>query len=117
MDIKEVDFDFVRGDTTPITFSLKDANGADLEIAPDEIYFTVKTSYKTKDYVFQKRLSKGEITFEKGMCSLILLHKDTASLNYGSYVYDIQIKSGIYYQTICRGSISLDDESTWISNE
>ena len=117
MAVKEVDIELVRGDTTPITFNLMDAEGSNLEVAPEEIYFTVKNNYNTKDYVFQKRLTKGDITFENGICSLILLHKDTATLKYGTYVYDIQIKSGIYYQTICKGSITLDKESTWIENE
>lgn len=117
MAVKEFDFELVRGDTTPITFSLKDAVGTDLEVAPDEIYFTVKQNYTKQDYIFQKRLTRGDITFDNGVCSLILSHRDTATMKYGSYVYDIQIKSGDFYKTVCRGSITLDSESTWLANE
>lgn len=116
MEPKEIDFEFPRGDTAPISFNFSDTNGEGLKDF-DEIYFTVKKSYQVKDYIFQKRLSRGEITNDNGKYSLILLHKDTANLNYGSYVYDIQVVSGIYYKTVCRGQLTLTNESTWITNE
>ncbi len=116
MEPKEFDIEFPRGDTVPINFDLRDKNGASLNDL-DEIYFTVKQSYAKQDYILQKRLTRGEITHNDGVFALVLTHKDTASLKYGKYVYDIQIKSGDYYKTVCIGQITLSNESTWINNE
>lgn len=116
MEPKEFDFEFPRGDTTPITFNVKDSNGNELTNF-DEIYFTMKKNYNTGEMILQKRLTRGNITYEDGQFNLILGHKDTANLNYGKYVYDIEVKSGQYFKTICIGTIQLTNESTFISNE
>ena len=116
MEPKEFDFEFPRGDTCPITFNLEDKNQNVLSNF-DEIYFTVKKSYSKDEVVLQKKLTRGEITYSEGTYTLILLHGDTATLPYGKYVYDIQVKSGIYYKTVCIGNMTLSNESTWKSNE
>lgn len=117
MEPKEQDIEFPRGDTCPISFEITDAEKNPLDMSDAEIYFTVKKNYNTSDIIFQKRLSKGEITVEDILGSLVVEHKDTAELKYGNYVYDIQFKSGDYVKTLAKGNISLTDESTHISNE
>ncbi len=116
MEPKEVDFEFPRGDTLAVTFNVTDTNNDSL-VEFDEIYFTVKKNYSTQEFIFQKRLSKGDIVFEEGQFNMVLKHRDTANLAYGKYVYDIQVKSGEYYKTICIGTIQLTNEVTFISNE
>lgn len=116
MEPKEVDFEFPRGDTLALTFNVTDTNKDNL-VDFDEIYFTMKKSYSTQEFILQKRLTKGDIVFEEGQFNMVLSHKDTANLSYGKYVYDIQVKSEEYYKTICIGTIQLTNEATFIGNE
>lgn len=113
-----MDFEFVRGDTCPISWPLKDANGNDLMLEDgDEMYFTVKESYKKKEFKIQKRFSKGEITYENNKYHTVFEHEDTAKLKFGTYEYDIQIKSGNLVSTAGMGTITLTPEVTHIENE
>ena len=98
MEPKEFDFEFPRGDTCPLSFTIHDSEKNELSNF-DEIYFTLKKNYTQNDYLLQKRLSRKEITYSENQYNLIL------------------VKSGIYYKTICKGTITLSNESTFISNE
>ncbi len=118
MEPKEYDFEFPRGDTCPITFELIDSNKQIIQLSNSgEIYFTMKKNYNTTNYILQKRYSLGEITHTDNKYSLMLHSGDTAKLNYGSYVYDICVKSGDLTITVCKGQITLTNEATFISNE
>ena len=119
MEPKEVDFNFPRGDTCPIHFTITDKAGDELNLEKDidEIYFTMKKNYRTAEYILQKKYSRGEITVEGKDGVFILEHEDTATLKYGKYVYDIQLKSGDYVKTLALGEIELTNESTYIENE
>ena len=117
MEAKEFDFEFPRGDTCPVSFDITDSNGQPLDLSSSEIYFTLKKNYNTSSYVLQKKKSTGDIEVNENKCALVLSHTDTAELNYGNYVYDIQLKSGDYVKTLALGQITLTNESTWKSNE
>ena len=117
MEAKEFDFEFPRGDTCPISFDITDSEGNELDLSTSEIYFTMKNNYNTANYIVQKKKSLGGITVNGKQGSLVLTHDDTAELNYGKYVYDIQIKSGTYVKTLAIGQITLTNESTFKSNE
>lgn len=117
MEPKEFDFEFPRGDTCPLEFTLTDNEGNELDLNNAEIYFTVKKSYSVTDFIFQKRYSRKEITVEGTTANLVITHKDTATLSYGSYVYDIQVKSGDYVKTVALGTITITNESTFLANE
>ena len=118
MEAKEFDFEFPRGDTCPVSFSLTDANGEPLvPTETTEIYFTMKKNYNTANVILQKRLSTGAITVTDGVCSFTLTHQDTALMNYGKYNYDIQLKEGLYVKTLVIGEITLTNEATHLSNE
>lgn len=117
MEPKEFDFSFPRGDTCPISFTITDNNGDELDFTSAEVYFTLKKSYSTQNSVLQKKKSEGDITIDGINGSLVLEHDDTAELNYGKYVYDIQVKSGDYVKTVLIGEIELTNESTWKANE
>lgn len=117
MEAKEFDFEFPRGDTCPVSFGITDSAGEGIDLSTAEIYFTVKKGYSTQDFVLQKKKSTGGITVSGKDCVLVLSHNDTAQLSYGNYVYDIQFKSGDYVKTICMGTITLTNESTWKANE
>lgn len=118
MEPKEYDIEFPRGDTCPVTFTLKDSEGNILiPTETDELYFTLKKSYNSSDFILQKKYSNNDFDVSNNKISFVLSHTDTGSLNYGNYVYDIQIKSGDYVKTVCIGTLTLTNESTWISNE
>ena len=117
MEPKEFDFNFPRGDTCPYYFNLTDNDGNPIDLSDSELYFTVKKSSKARDYVFQKRLSRGEIVQDGITIKMVIAHDETANLPYGNYFYDIQLKSGDYVKTIYKGTMTLDEEATWINNE
>ena len=117
MEAKEFDFEFPRGDTQPVSFDITDSQGNELDFTDTEVYFTMKKNYNTTAYILQKKKTNGEITINGKKGSLVLTHNDTAELNYGSYVYDIQVKSGDYVKTLVLGTITLTNESTFKANE
>jgi len=119
MEPKEFDIEFPRGDTCPIKFNLVDSEGNAIILGEgDELYFTVKKTYNTQEYIFQKKYSNGGIIQEEdGQCSLYIDTSDTNTLPYGTYVYDICLKSGAYRKTVCLGQITLTNESTFVGNE
>ena len=117
MEAKEFDFEFPRGDTCPISFDITDSEGNELDLTDAELYFTMKKSYSTNNFILQKKKSTSGITVDGKKGSLVLTHNDTAELGYGKYVYDIQIKSGDYVKTLVLGEITLTNESTWKTNE
>lgn len=118
MEPKEFDIEFPRGDTCPIEFNLIDANGTPIVLGEgDELYFTVKKNFNTAEAIFQKKFTSNEIIQDNGKCSLTIQTGDTNRLNYGTYVYDICIRSGSYRKTLCLGNITLTNESTFVGNE
>lgn len=114
-----MDYEFIRGDTQVIGgFQFVDEEGNILKLDDaDEMYFTLKKTYKANDYIIQKKLSKGEIQYQDGCYYLILEHDDTANMKYGTYVYDIQIVSRGFVRTPILGTITLTEEATFKSNE
>lgn len=113
MEPKEFDFEFPRGDTCPISFDLTDVDGNELKQENMEITFTAKKNYNTTEIVIQKRISSEEIKLEGKKGYLLLNHNDTYNLNYGNYVYDIEVRSGDYYKTVAIGTFTLTNESTF----
>lgn len=118
MEPKEFDLEFPRGDTCPLEFSISDSAGNILTPQEgDELCFTLKKNYKTKDAILQKKFSQGDFEIEDEIIRFFLYHEDTAELKYGTYYYDIQLESGDYVKTILKGSIELTEEATWLENE
>lgn len=118
MEPKEQDIEFPRGDTCPLKFNLLDSNKNLLELTPtDELYFTVKKNFNTSEVLFQKKFSSGDIQRDNDGYKLILTSNDTAGLKYGSYVFDICIKSTDFVQTLVIGQLTLTNEVTFKSNE
>lgn len=118
MEPKEFDIEFPRGDTCPLSMTLTDSDGNILiPTLGDEIYFTVKKSYRSQDIILQKKYSNNDFEVVDGVIKFVLSHSDTASLAYGTYNYDIQFKSDEYVKTILKGNITLTEEATWINNE
>ena len=114
---KEKDFEFPRGDTCPMSWDITDYYGNELDLSTAEIYFTLKLNRNVTNYILQKKKSNGNIEVDGKNCNSVLEHNDTAELRYGTYFYDICIKSGNYVKTLAIGYITLTDEATHKANE
>ena len=118
MEPKEIDIEFTRGDTCPLKFNLLDNDGNELDLTTtDEMYFTVKKNFNTSTVLFQKKFTEGDIEKDDDGYKLTLTPDDTATLNYGSYVFDICIKSTDLVRTLAIGTLTLTNEVTFKSNE
>ena len=115
-----MDFEFPRGDTKPLLkFKLKDKEGNDIELSDtDKLYFTVKKDAYSTDIVIQKTRGNGITKTDDGYIHVRLESDDTAELDYGTYGYDITIKttSGIV-KTLTIGTITLTEEYTFKGDE
>lgn len=105
-----------RGDTGAFKFQRLDASGNVITTTPDAIYFTVKKSYDCDSFIFQKSLSDMTMD-EDGTWHFVIAPNDTATMAYGSYIYDIEVTSGDYVKTIAKGRLVIEEESTWTANK
>ncbi len=114
-----MDFEFTRGDTKVFKFKLKDKNGEELKLAStDKIYLTAKKNAKSTEKAFQKTLGNGIELKDDGYYYVTINSNDTANLNYGTYGYDIEIKTATgIVKTLLIGSITLTEEYTFKGDE
>lgn len=106
----------VRGDTGAFKFQRLDSSGSAITAIPTAIYFTVKKSYNNSGDIFQKTLADMTMD-EDGTWHFIIAPEDTASLDYGSYVFDLEVTTNDYVQTIAKGKLILEEEATWVGNK
>jgi hypothetical protein len=114
-----MDFEFPRGDTKIFKFNLKDKNGEELSLSnTDKLFFTVKKSTKTDIVIFQKTLGNGIEYQSDNYYHVTINSDDTAELPYGTYMYDIELKTATgIVKTLILGTITLTDEVTWKGDE
>ena len=110
---------FPRGDQYTQAFTVYKSDGQLCDIEFDEIYFTVKSGFSSQGFVFQKRMSRGEIVdVGDGKYEFTIMPADTDSLSIGHYVFDIELVNadeGIK-QTLV-GDLNLTNEVTFVTNE
>lgn len=107
-----MDLEFTRGDTQFLKFKLKDGEGNLIELTEsDNLYFTVKQNDSSSKVLIQKKYPN-DIKYEDGYFSFVLNSEDTSNLAYGTYQYDIELKSGDYIKTLGFGTITLTGEIT-----
>ena len=104
--------ELTRGDTGRFKFRRKAKNGDVVRKKADEVTFTVKESYYSKNPVIQKKLSAGSITFDETDCyyRFKINEEDTKKLSYKSYVYDIEVRFEDNVKTIKKGDFVIDEE-------
>lgn len=105
-----------RGDTRGYYFTRVDGAGQVISATPDSLYFTVKTSFNTPQFVLQKSLADMTID-EEYVYHFTILPEDTERLPYGTYVFDIQVTQDGVVTTIAKGKFVLTQEATWAINE
>lgn len=82
--IKGTDITFNRGDSIYLNITVYDENGAEYELQEgDALYYSVKAKLKDKNYAIPPK------KLEKTLLSI--LPEDTYDLDFGEYVYDVQL--------------------------
>lgn len=77
-----------RGDTESLSVALREPNGFAIPMAAgDKVYLTVKKNINTADKILQFVVEE----FVDGKAVIEIQPSDTAELEYGIYVYDIQV--------------------------
>ena len=91
-----------RGDTAKIALSITSGNSA-YDSTKDTVVLTVKKSTTDKEKVLRKTAVNGVIT---------LSHDDTKNLDYGDYVYDVQLTTvaGDVYTIITPHRFRIEEE-------
>ncbi len=105
-----------RGDTRGYRFTRKDANGQTITAVPKALYFTVKSSFRTPGFIFQKTI-EDMTQDENGAWHFRVEPEDTNNLCYGEYVYDVEVIHAGIKTTISKGKFVVTEESTWAINE
>ncbi len=106
----------IRGDTCQYTFQRIDNEGHPILTTPDGMYFTVKKSFFVKEPVFQKKLSNMAMS-QDGTWRFTVEAEDTNNLDYGNYVYDLEVVDDGAVTTVSKGDFIIEGESTWAVNE
>ena len=104
-----------RGDTCPFSFTRVDKTGEIIQEMATKIYFTVKKDYNSEKVVLQKTI--GDMSFDNGTYHFTIEPEDTNGLEYGLYVYDLEVITDEYKQTISKGPIRITEEVTFESDE
>ena len=106
-----------RGDIRIVGFTIKSESQEPLEL--DNIYFTLKRNYKSRDILLQKTLASGSIEcIDDNVYQFAIEPEDTDHLDYGDYVFDIEVVSNSAHikQTFI-GVFTLTQEVTFAADE
>ena len=107
--------EFTRGDTYKFRFQRKDASKHIIKTVANEVWFTVKENYETDEILFQKTLTKEDITFDEDFYyHIVIKPEDTKDLQYNTdYVCDIQVLKGEDIKTIYKDTLKVTEEVTF----
>lgn len=106
----------IRGDTKRYYFQRKNKDGGVITELPDSLYFTVKQRYIDTEPVLQKTLDDMTVDND-GTYHFTIEPADTDSLQYKTYVYDIQVTQAGVKTTIAKGDFVVSEEVTFAENE
>ena len=98
----------VRGDTLAFDVKVSELDGSDIT----SMYFSAKKKATDTEYAFQKSLSDGITLVAENTYKVRVAPEDTADLDVGKYVYDLQIGLGPDIYTILMGVIALIQDVT-----
>ena len=108
--------ELTRGDTGAYKFQRHNADGEVIMEKADEIYFTVKTNGYNDNVLIQKTIDDMEFD-EDGYYHFIIQSSDTDNLDYGTYMYDIEVIQNGMKTTVAKNYFILEEEITWASDE
>ena len=96
-----------RGDTAVLKLDIIDEQGIPYDVTDsDVVLFTLKRNVMEKDVIFQKSMVDGKI---------IIHPQDTSHLEYGQYVYDVELtkEDGFVATVIPPHRLVIAEEVTW----
>lgn len=105
----------IRGDTVGYMFQRSNEEGV-ITTRPQDLFFTVKETATIEQVVFQKRLDDMTLD-EDGTYHFQVLPEDTNGLQYGDYVFDIEVIDSGVKTTVAYGGYKILPEVTWVENE
>ncbi len=106
----------IRGDTSKFKFQRLDANGDPILIPASRLYFTVKRKATDSAFILQKTIE--DFTFDgEGYYHFVIDPADTDAMEFGDYVFDLEVITDEYKQTIAIGSFIVGKEVTHAGNE
>ncbi len=115
--MKEVNvISLTRGDTLKFKFQRLNVVGEPIIAPADRVYFTVKKNAGDAAFILQKTLNDMTLD-EMGYYHVTVEPADTDPLKFGNYVYDIEVITDSYKQTISIGSFVVNKEVTYARNE
>lgn len=106
--LKENAISFIRGDTFAFAVELLIDDDIPYELKDtDKLVFTVKKSTNSEKVLIQKNILSD--------LNCVILHSDTANLDFGKYVYDIQLTQagGVVQTPIGPAVFELKEEVNW----
>lgn len=107
-----------RGDIHPVRFQVYETETQITDIDFTQIYMSCKKSIKDKDVLFQKSLSQGSIVkIGNGDYQFRIEPEDTNSLQFGEYVFDIELIYKNEIKQTIYGTLRLSEEVTTAENE
>lgn len=112
---KGINLSQIRGDTIKYKFQRINDEGV-ITTRPDELFFTVKEVTTREQVVFQKRLEDMTLD-EDGTYHFVVEPADTNGLQYGDYVFDIEVIDSGVKSTVAFGVYTILPEVTWVENE
>lgn len=105
--------EFIRGDTYSFKTLLKfKDNTAITKSDLESLFITCKKNVYTEDIIFQKGLDDVEIDSE-GYCHIVFEPKDTEQLEYGTYVFDLEITTKSGYRKTKLFQFEISGETTF----
>lgn len=107
--------EIIRGDTAKYRFRRYGSDGNVIATKADNIFFTVKENGYKEEYILQKTLD--DMEFDEDYYYHITINPgDTDNLDYGTYMYDVEvIQDGNKTTTV--GEFIIGEEITFASNE
>jgi len=112
MKITRNNISMIRGDSETITVSCKDSNKADIPLVTgDTVYFTIKNTVNDIEKILQKVITE----FVNGTAIIPISPEDTKTLDFSTYVYDIQLKfaDGTIKTIITPSEFTIEGEVTY----
>lgn len=113
---KNIVLSMVRGDTEGLLVKViqKDSNGEITNVPledGDKVYFTVKNTSRDEEPLFQIV----ETIFDEGEALISIYPRHTKNLNFGTYVYDIQVtfSNGTIKTVVPKSDFIITDEVTY----
>ncbi len=112
MKVRGTSLSMIRGDTETLTVACQNTAGEAVPFVDgDIVYFTVKKSVRDEEKALQKIVTD----FLEGEAIIEIYPEDTKHLNFGKYVYDVQLTkaNGDIFTIVPASGFSIEGEVTY----